>query len=52
MARLERRAIPTDHEWSVGNHRCTLQWVATDPRRYSLAEYTSPLVGLPAPGIG
>ncbi len=52
MARLERRAIPTDHAWSVGHHRCTLQFVASDPRRYSIAEYTSPLVGLPAPGIG
>ncbi len=52
MARLERRAIPTDFDWSVGHHRCTLQWVATDPRRYSVAEYTSPLAGLPAPGIG
>lgn len=52
MARLERRAIPTDHDWSIGHHRCTLQWVATDPRRYSVAEYTSPMVGLPAPGIG
>lgn len=52
MARLERRAIPTDFEWSVGHHRCALQWVATDPRRYSIAEYTSGMVGLPAPGIG
>lgn len=52
MARLERRAIPTDHEWSVGNHRCTLQFIATDPRRYAIAETVSPMVGLPAPGIG
>ncbi len=52
MARLERRAIPTDYDWSVGHHRCTLQWVATDPRRYSLAEYTSPMIGLVSPGIG
>jgi hypothetical protein len=52
MARLERRAIPTDHDWSVGHHRCVLQWVATDPKRYAIAETVSPLVGLPAPGIG
>lgn len=52
MARLERRAIPTDHAWSVGDHRCTLQWVATDPRRYSVAEFVSPMVGLPSPGVG
>jgi hypothetical protein len=52
MARLERRAIPTDHEWSVGHHRCVLQWVATDPRRYSVAEYTSGMVGLLSPGVG
>lgn len=50
MARLERFAIPTDFDWSVGHHRATLQWVASDPRRYSVAEHTSSLVGLPAAG--
>jgi hypothetical protein len=45
MARLDKRAIPTDQEWSVGDHRATLQWVASDPRRYSVTEYSA-LVGL------
>lgn len=50
-ARLERRSVPTDHEWSVGSVRAVLQWVATDPRRYSVAQHTQ-TVGLPAPVAG
>jgi hypothetical protein len=46
-ARLEKAAIPTDYEWSVGYHRVRLQWVATDPRRYSWEAYTSPVLGMP-----
>jgi hypothetical protein len=45
--RLEKVAIPTDHEWSVGHHRIRLQWVCTDPRRYSWQPYTSPVLGMP-----
>lgn len=52
MAKLKRRAVPTDHEWSVGYHRATLQWVASDPKRYAVTESVSPTVGLPSPGIG
>lgn len=52
MAKLKRRAIPTDHAWSVGHHRATLQFVASDPKRYAVTESTSPTVGLPSPGIG
>lgn len=52
LATLKRRAIPTDHEWSVGHHRAALQFVASDPRRYAVTESTSPVVGLPSPGIG
>ncbi len=51
-ARLERRAVPTDHDWSLGHHRATLQWVATDPRRYSITEHTSPVIGLPTTTAG
>lgn len=51
-ARLKRRAIPTDHDWSVGHHRATLQWVATDPRRYSATEYTQSIGLPPAPSGG
>lgn len=50
MARLERLAIPTDHEWSIGHHRATLQFVASDPKRYSVEEHQSALIGLPAAG--
>lgn len=46
-ARLERAAVPSDHEWSVGHHRARLQWVATDPRRYSVTEEVSPVLGMP-----
>jgi hypothetical protein len=46
-ARLEKAAIPTDHEWSVGHHRARLQWVATDPRRYSIVETVTPVLGMP-----
>ncbi len=52
LAKLKRRAIPTDHEWSVGHHRITLQFVASDVKRYAVTESTSPTVGLPSPGIG
>lgn len=45
--RLEKVAIPTDHEWSVGHHRIRLQWVCADPRRYSRDIYTSPVLGMP-----
>lgn len=46
-ARLEKAAIPTDHEWSVGHHRIRLQWVCTDPRRYDVTAYSSPILGMP-----
>ena len=46
-ARLEKVAIPTDHDWSVGHHRVRMQWVATDPRRYSWWSETSPVLGMP-----
>lgn len=51
MARLERRAMPTDFDWSVGHHRALLQWVATDPRRYSVISSAQP-IGLPTAGSG
>ncbi len=51
FARVHRRAIPTDHAWSVGDERATIQWVATDARRYSVAEQRVP-VGLPSPPSG
>ena len=50
-ARLERVAIPTDHDWSIGHHRSRLQWVATDPRRYLWFEETSPILGMPGGSI-
>lgn len=52
LAKLKRRAVPTDHAYSVGHHRATLQWVASDPKRYAVVETISPTVGLPSPGIG
>lgn len=52
MAKLKRQAIPTDHEFSVGHHRATLQFIASDFKRYAVTESTSPMVGLPSPGIG
>lgn len=51
-ARLERRAVPTDREWSIGHHRATLQFVATEPRRYALTASTGGPIGLPAAGVG
>lgn len=52
LAKLKRRAVPTDHAFSVGHHRATLQFVASDPKRYAVTETVSPTVGLPSPGIG
>ncbi len=45
--RLEKASIPTDHDWSVGHHRIRLQWVCSDPRRYGVDIYTSPVLGMP-----
>lgn len=50
-ARCEKRAIPTDQQWSVGYRRASLFFNATDPRRYGMTE-TSPTAGLPAPASG
>ncbi len=50
-ARLERCAVPTDHDWSLGHQRATLQWVASDPRRYTVGLQTSPVIGLPAAAV-
>lgn len=50
-ARLEKAAIPTDHDWSVGHHRIRLQWVASDPRRYDFLAYTSPVLGMPGGAV-
>lgn len=49
-ARIERMDIPTDHEFSVGHHRATIQWAASDPRRYGLAAQSA-MVGLPSPPV-
>lgn len=45
--RLEKVAIPTDHEWSIGYHRVRMQFVCTDPRRYATWEEVSPVLGMP-----
>lgn len=46
-ARLEKVAVPTDHEWSVGHHRVRCQWVASDPRRYVFWVAVSSVLGMP-----
>ncbi len=46
-ARLEKVAVPTDHEWSVGYHRVRCQWVASDPNRYVHWVAVSPVLGMP-----
>lgn len=51
LARLERRAVPTDYQFSMGHHRARLQWVASDPRRYSVTEQGGS-VGVPNVGSG
>ncbi len=45
--RLEKVAIPSDYDWSIGHHRIRLQWVCTDPRRYAWQPYTSSVLGMP-----
>jgi len=51
FARVERRAVPTDHDFSVGHERATIQWVSTSALRYSVAEQQQ-AIGLPAGGSG
>lgn len=51
FARVARRAIPTDREFSLGYRRATVQWVCSDPRRYSVVEQGAS-VGLPVSAAG
>lgn len=51
-ARIERRSIPTDWAFSIGQEHCTLQWVATDPRQYSVTEHTQSVGLLNSSGTG
>jgi hypothetical protein len=50
-ARLERASVPTGHAWSVGDEHLVAQWVATDPRRYSVTEHST-TIGLPSGATG
>ena len=38
-ARVERAAVPTDYEFSLGFERATVQWLSSGARRLSLAEH-------------
>jgi len=51
-ARLERRSVPTDWQWSIGHRRVVMQWLASDPRRYSAGPELSASVGLSPPVDG
>lgn len=51
FARLASRIITTDGLYSVGRPLVTVQWKATDPRRYSIAQHQAS-VGLPQPLVG
>jgi hypothetical protein len=51
-ARLKRRFLPPDGRWALGHSSGgAIQWEATDPRRYQLAEQIA-TTGLPAPESG
>ncbi|WP_175409939.1 phage tail domain-containing protein [Streptomyces sp. TRM64462] len=51
-ARVTQRAVPTDRQFATGGvTRATVQWVATDPRRYALREEVLSL-SLPQYGSG
>ncbi len=51
-ARLIRRSMPVGPTWQIGNSAGgALQWEATDPRRYVVAEQSG-ITGLPAPESG
>lgn len=51
-ARMSQRAIPTDRQFLLsGTAKATLQWVATDPRRY-LPATQSAATGMPQPESG
>jgi hypothetical protein len=43
MARVLQRHLPMDKAFLVGPLECSVQWVCADPRRYSLAELTTPV---------
>lgn len=50
-ARIEKASIPTDLDFSNGLHTATVQWIASDPLRYSPALHIA-TVGLSATGGG
>jgi hypothetical protein len=47
MARVDKASIPSDLDFSLGYHRITVSWVATDPVRYG--EQGRGECGLPVP---
>ncbi|MFB8241992.1 hypothetical protein ACFC58_36205 [Kitasatospora purpeofusca] len=52
FARLTRRSLPVDPRWQLGHSAGgALQWEATDPRRYQVAEQTA-TTALPAAESG
>jgi hypothetical protein len=50
-ARVLRREMPITGTWRLGVGRASVQWEATDPRRYQITEQTA-ATGLPAPESG
>ncbi|MGK4583488.1 hypothetical protein [Kitasatospora sp. HPMI-4] len=50
-ARVLRREMPITGTWRLGVGRCSVQFEATDPRRYQITEQTA-ATGLPAPESG
>jgi hypothetical protein len=51
FGRCEKRAIPTDADWSNGYERARLSFACSDPRRYSVALHTAS-TGLLSAGVG
>ncbi|MGE7432752.1 phage tail family protein [Kitasatospora sp. NPDC001175] len=50
-ARVLRREMPITGTWRLGVGRASVQWEATDPRRYQITEQTA-ATGLPQPESG
>jgi hypothetical protein len=52
MARVDKAAIPSDLEFSLGYHRITVSWVASDPVRYGETEQSGEARLAPSSGGG
>lgn len=51
-ARLDKVSIPTDYQFSMGLHKATVQWIASNPLRFSPTLHSATVGLAPTGGAG